>query len=188
MKESYEKGLANRSAPNSTLAMVTSRVWHGQGEHTGQPLSSEITLFACRPCSEVGKATSPASLLGKTRVDAAESETLRMCGNSSRENREIPSASKSIDLERSANVTDGNADVYADGKSDDSIVPAKRANKTRTLVAELAEERGSPKGNMYQKVWPRTQCLLRPVNQLVRVRQVGRMRIHPTVIPKGGAV
>ena len=80
-----------------------------------------------------------------------------MRGHSKRENREIPSASESIDSERSENVTDGNADVYADGKSDDSIVPAKRVNKTRTLAAELVEERGSPKGNTNQKALPRTQ-------------------------------
>ena len=172
MKESYEQGLANRSAPNPTLAMVTSRVWHGQGGHAGQPLSSEITHSACRPCPVMGKATSPVSLFGEMRADAAESETLCMCGNSSRENREIPSVSQSIDWERSANVPDGNADASADGKSDDSIVPAKRANKARTLVAEPAEERGSPKGNTYQQAWPRTQCLIRRVNQLVRVRQV----------------
>ncbi len=42
-------------------------------------------------------------------------------------------------------------------KSDDPIVPAKRANKTRTLAAEPAEERGSPKGNANQKALPRTQ-------------------------------
>ena len=50
-------------------------------------------------------------------------------------------------VERSENVSDGNADMNANRKSDDPIVPAKRANKTGTLVAESAEERGSPKGN-----------------------------------------
>ncbi len=38
MKESYEQGLANRSASNPTLAMVTSRVWHGQEVHAGQAI------------------------------------------------------------------------------------------------------------------------------------------------------
>jgi hypothetical protein len=42
-------------------------------------------------------------------------------------------------------------------KSDDPIVPAKRANKTRTLAAELVEERGSPKGNTNRQALPRTQ-------------------------------
>ncbi len=48
--------------------------------------------------------------------------------------------------------------MNANRKSDDPIVPAKRANKTRTLVAELAEERGSPKGNTIRKALPRTPC------------------------------
>jgi hypothetical protein len=47
--------------------------------------------------------------------------------------------------------------MNAKRKSDDPIVPAKRANKTRTLAAELAEERGSPKGNTNQQALPRTQ-------------------------------
>ncbi len=50
-------------------------------------------------------------------------------------------------MERSENVTGGNADMNANRKSDDSIVPAKRANEAGTPVAESAEERGSPKGN-----------------------------------------
>ena len=55
MKESYEKGLANRSASTPTLAMVTSRVWHGQEAHAGQVLSSEITTFACPHCPDGGR-------------------------------------------------------------------------------------------------------------------------------------
>ncbi len=47
MKESYEKGLANRSAPTPTLVTATSRVWHGQGIPVGQVASSEITIFVC---------------------------------------------------------------------------------------------------------------------------------------------
>jgi len=55
MKESYEKGLANRSASNLTLAMVTSRVWHGQEVHAGQVFSSEITTLACPHCPDGGR-------------------------------------------------------------------------------------------------------------------------------------
>ena len=86
-----------------------------------------------------------------------------MCENFKRENREILLVSTSrrgtiaAGVERSENVSDGNADMNAKRKSDDSIVPAKRVNKTRTLAAELVEERGSPKGNTNQKALPRTQ-------------------------------
>ena len=52
-----------------------------------------------------------------------------------------------VQAERSENVPDGNADMNAHRKSDGPIVPAKRANKAGTPVAESVEERGSPKGN-----------------------------------------
>ena len=53
-------------------------------------------------------------------------------------------------MERSENVLNGTADMNANRKSDVSIVPAKRANKTRTLAAESVEEREAPKGNAIQ--------------------------------------
>jgi len=88
MKESYEKGLANRSALNPTLKTVTSWVWHGQGVHVGQLLSSEIIISACRHCPDGGRQYGTRRY-GETCRGAAESETLCMRGNSSRENREI---------------------------------------------------------------------------------------------------
>ena len=57
MKEPHDKGVANRIDPESCAG-------HGNmaGEaltraHAGQPLSSEITFSACRPCTYMGKAT-----------------------------------------------------------------------------------------------------------------------------------
>ena len=41
----------------------------------------------------------------------------------------------------------GKAVMNADGKSDDLVVPTKRANKAATAVAEPVEERRSPKGS-----------------------------------------
>ncbi len=81
-------------------------------------------------------------------MDTAESENLSMCGNSKRENREIPAASPGsfIDLwERSENASGGTADMHAAGKSDNLVVPAKRTNNARTLAAEFVEGRGLPK-------------------------------------------
>ncbi len=51
-------------------------------------------------------------------------------------------------VERSEKVTGRTSDMNAVGKSDDSIVPAKRTNKTGTPAADSVEERGSPKGNV----------------------------------------
>lgn len=61
-------------------------------------------------------------------------------------------------MERSENVTGGTADMNADGKSDESIVPAKRANKGATEAsAEPVEESDSTKRNAEQAALPRTQ-------------------------------
>ena len=57
MRESYEQGLAHRSASNPTLAMATSRVWHGQEVHAGQVFSSEITTLAGPHCPDGGVTT-----------------------------------------------------------------------------------------------------------------------------------
>jgi hypothetical protein len=46
------------------------------------------------------------------------------------------------------NLTEGKADMNADGKSDDFVVPPTRANKAATAVAESVEERRSPKGSV----------------------------------------
>ena len=66
MKESYEENLANYfglqrrgDCGNKVVLSVRSE---GQA---GQPLSSEITTFACRPCPDKGKATLRASLLAR---------------------------------------------------------------------------------------------------------------------------
>ena len=76
-----------------------------------------------------------------------ETKTWCMYGNSKRENREIPSAPWRQRRGRSANLTEGTADMHAAGKSDDSIVSSTRANKAATAVAESVEERESPKGS-----------------------------------------
>ena len=89
MKESYEKGLANRSAPNPTLMRVTSWVLHGQGVHAGQPWSSEISSFRVPTLSNCGEGHIQHDANGESWRDAAESKTLCMRGNSRRENREI---------------------------------------------------------------------------------------------------
>ena len=90
--------------------------------------------------------------LGKTCVDSAESKTRSMDGNFNHENREIPSVPRTApegNLQgRSANLSEGTADMNADGKSDDFVVLSTRTNKTATAVAEPAEERKSPKGSV----------------------------------------
>ncbi len=93
MKESYRENLASDSglepyAGDGDIAGVAS----ARGT-AGQPLSSEITTFACRSCPDMEKAISLVPLFGEALTDAAESENLCMRRHSKRENREIPRAS-----------------------------------------------------------------------------------------------
>jgi len=92
-------------------------------------------------------------------VDAAESETLGMHGNSlhgNRETLETPAGDdrKPVgDAGRSDKAKRRTADVHVSRESDGPIVPKKRANKAATMprmvsaAAESVEERGSTKGN-----------------------------------------
>src|SRR5436189_3471538 len=90
MQEPHKKGLANHLDPQSC---ADDRKVVGEalaGEHTGQPLSSEITTSVRRPSPDQGKATREAALNRKLFLGTAESETLSTCANSMRENRETP--------------------------------------------------------------------------------------------------
>jgi hypothetical protein len=49
-------------------------------------------------------------------------------------------------VERSENVIDEKADMHANRKSDESVVPAKRSNPTGTPAAEIVEGRESLEG------------------------------------------
>ncbi len=89
MKDSYREDLASCSglepyAGDGNIAGVAS-----ERGNAGQPLSSDITTFVCRSCSDLEKATSSLPLDGEAETDTAESETLCMCRHSRRENREI---------------------------------------------------------------------------------------------------
>lgn len=80
-----------------------------------------------------------------------------MSGNFKRENREIPPASKPQGLDRSVNASGGHADMYADGKSEEFIVPTTLANNgAAEASAESAEGRNSGKRNVEQDVLHRT--------------------------------
>jgi hypothetical protein len=57
MKEPYEEGLATHLGPESYAGDGNIAGVARTGVHAGQPLSSEITSFARRPCPVLGKAT-----------------------------------------------------------------------------------------------------------------------------------
>ena len=104
----------------------------------------------------------------------AESETLGMCGNSMRENREAlqtPTLDGSVG--RSKKAQSRNVDMHVCGESDGLVVPAKRANKAGAyaLAAESAEGRRATKGNAPQAHSCRTQSRGCESQGLWRVRQ-----------------
>ena len=82
-------------------------------------------------------------------LDAAESKTLCMRGNSLRENRETPRTSLTpAGEERSEKAFGRTADMHVLGESDGFVVPAKRANKAGLkAAAESVEGREPAKRN-----------------------------------------
>jgi len=173
MKEPYRKGPANHPGPQSCAGdrEVTGEAL--AGAHAGQPLNSEITTSACRPCPDMGKAT-PEIPLSEGCPDAAESETLSMRGNFMRENRETPvlpaadgAAGRSEKAERPK------SDMHGAGESDDLVVPTKRTNKAGLpAAAESVEGRGSTKGNVFAAGRAPDTAPDRRVDRLEGVRQV----------------
>jgi RNA-directed DNA polymerase len=106
----------------------------------------------------------------------AESETLGMCGNSMRENREALQTPTLDGVGRSKKAKSRNVDMHVCGESDGLIVPTKRANKAdaNELAAESAEGRRSTKGNAPQAHSCRTQSRGSESQGLWRVRQAAR--------------
>jgi hypothetical protein len=87
-------------------------------------------------------------------LNAAESETLSMCGDSMRGNRETLGASPSKGVrwakcvgDRCEKVVGRTSGMHVLGESDGFTVPQKRANRAERSAAESVEERGSTKGN-----------------------------------------
>jgi RNA-directed DNA polymerase len=84
----------------------------------------------------------------KPPLDAAESKTLRMRGDSMYGNREPLEASQPDGGGRSEKAICRTSDAHVSRESDGPIVPKKRTNKAgSTAAAESVEERGPTKGN-----------------------------------------
>ena len=84
----------------------------------------------------------------KPLTDAAESETLRMCGNSLHGNRETLKTPSLPSGGRSGKALCRTPDMHVFRESDGLVVPKKRANNAGPMAAaESVEGRGSTKGN-----------------------------------------
>ena len=106
-----------------------------------------------------------------------------MCGNSSHGNREIPASSIPW-VDRLEKATSRTSRMHEVGKSDDLVVPGKRANKGRR-PAESVEGRGSAKGNGRRGATPRTQSRIGVSLLASRVREVASAASPPQ--PEVGA-
>jgi len=78
----------------------------------------------------------------KPRVDAAESETLRMRGNSLHGNRETLGTPSPQDAGRFGKALCRTPDMHVSRESDGPIVPKKRANKADSSAAESGHGMG----------------------------------------------
>jgi RNA-directed DNA polymerase len=83
----------------------------------------------------------------KPPMDAAESKTLSMRGNSMHGNRETLETPAPHGEGRSEKAECRTADMHVSRESDGPIVPEKRANKAGPPAAESVEGRGPTKGN-----------------------------------------
>ena len=133
--------------------------------------------FGVPTLSEYGEGNMKGSVRRERSFGAAESETLGMCGNSMRENREaLQTPALDGSAGRSKKAKGRNVDMYVCGESDGLIVPTKRANKVgaEAWAAESAEERRATKGNAPQAHSCRTQSRRSESQGLWRVRQAAR--------------
>ena len=148
MKESCSEVLARHAGPESYADDGNIMGVATAGVHAGPVLSSVNRFIPCADVVQAAEGNIASCVNGKHDAGTAESKTWCMCGNSKRENREIPSAPRPRSRGRLANLTEGTANMYAGGKSDDFVVLSTRANKAATAVAESVEERRSPKGSV----------------------------------------
>ena len=151
MKEPHGKGLANRSNPESCAGRGNTTGEALTGAHTGQPLSSEISLSGVPTLSIYGEGNIVSDADRKPLMNAAESETLRMCGNSMHGNREALGTPPPQDGGRFGKAHSRTPDMHVPRESDGPIVPEKRTNKAGPkAVMESVEGREPTKGNAEQ--------------------------------------
>ncbi len=155
MKESHGKGPASHPDPESCVDGRKAGSEALTGAQAGQPSSCEIIYSGVPTLLSEAEGHTAIDATGKPISDPAQSKTLRMRGNSLHGNREIP-ASSILWVDRLEKAASRTSRMHEIGRSDDLIVPGKRANKGRR-PAESVEGRGSAKGNARRWATPRTQ-------------------------------
>jgi hypothetical protein len=142
MQEPHKKGLANHLDLESCAGGREATGEALTGAHAGQPLSSVITSSGVPTLYGEGEGNMADGAKREPTANAAESETLSMRGNSSREKREIPRVPAGGAAGRPDKVHDRTSGMHARGKSDDRVVPegATRFQRCRVPLIPLMRE------------------------------------------------
>ena len=169
MKESYVKGLAAHSGPESCGGVRKGVVEALTGVRTGRVFSREIQLPpGCRRCRRGRKATSDAPLSRGAAESRAVRDPVHVRKHLAREPG-YPTFARSGQPDRPYREVFGRTPMMHErGKSDGPVVPAKPPNKgsgdrldlcrPRPSPAEGAEGRGPAKGNRRESRTLRPQC------------------------------
>ena len=181
MKESYEKGVANHLGPEPCGASRKAGHEALVGVRAGRALSPEITQDGVPTPSGYAEGNTLASARRELDGDPTGSETPRLHGNTSHENREIPGLSRrplrcrgagaQREVGRRTPLMDGT------GRSDSRVVPKKVPNNVRRRAAEELEGRRLAERNRPQASTLRTQGRAGVQVALGRVRQAAERNL-----------
>lgn len=171
MKVRYKKEVANHLGPESCVVHREVGSEALTGETIGQPSNRVITSSGMPTlfCQAEGKTAHGDNR--KSCDDPARSETLSMSGSLLHRNWEISSVSDGALSDR-AGKGNRNPAVYADEKSDTSVIPKKSPNKGKP--AEVVEGRDVAEGNADEPPACRTQSRESVSKGLEGVRDVAR--------------
>src|SRR4051794_5147256 len=175
MKEPYIEGVATRDDPESCACTREGAGEALTGARMGSVLSRENRQSgAPTPLSEA-EGNTTRERYREPSSGPARSETRSTCGNSLRENREIP-VPPAVDgaASRAGKAKCRTPAMHGPGKSDRPMVPAKPPNKAGRPAAEVVEGRGLAKGNTAEQNAPRTQSRTRAPIALDRVREAAK--------------
>ena len=181
MQESHGQDPASQPDPESCVCTGNGAGEALTGAYAGQPSSCEIrsTGVPTPLCEAEGHIEVGA--LGEPSSDPAQSETLRMRGNSSYGKREVPRVPAGARrLGRPEKVGDRASGMHARGKSDGCVVPGKPPNNDGDdPPAEVVEGRRPVKGNTPEAPTSRTQGRIDVSRSRQRVRGGGSAASSP---------
>ena len=189
MKESYRENLASSSGhePYAGSSNAPGVAW-ASGD-AGQPLSSEIKVSVCRPCTDKGKATPSAPPRQGEDGHGGVAEPVHVSKFQAREPGDPINIQRGGEatllrqhsLDRPVNVPDGSTGMHVGRKSDGFVVSAKSANKGGPEApAEWMEERNPAERNIGQADLFRTQSR-------ITIEQMASFDMRDTSLRDAGA-